>query len=96
VYFMWRKIHPMVNKVMIIGGAGFIGSSLVKLCLDQGCQVSVYDDFSTGHREYLLQQSGLQVFESSVLDLTSLAKAIGQFAPQVLFHLAAIHYIPAC
>lgn len=40
-------------RVLITGGAGFIGSNLARRCLDEGWTVDVVDDLSNGHREFL-------------------------------------------
>ena len=42
-----------MKKVIVTGGAGFIGSNLVKLLLDKGHKVTVIDDLSVGKRENL-------------------------------------------
>lgn len=86
----------MMTRVLIVGGAGFIGSHLVRVCLERACQVWVYDDFSTGRRANLPADSALHVVEGDILDAARLSSAIDECRPDRLFHLAAIHYIPAC
>lgn len=64
-------------KILITGGAGFIGSNLARYILDKvpSAKVRVIDDLSTGRRENL---NGLKVelFEASILDYDTLREAV--------------------
>jgi UDP-glucose 4-epimerase len=42
-------------KVLVVGGAGYIGSHMVKLLGQQGCYVTTLDDLSSGHRDAVLE-----------------------------------------
>lgn len=83
-------------RALVIGGAGFIGSHLVRVCLDQSCEVCVYDNFSTGRREFLPADSNLHIIEGDILKTIYLSNAMDEFSPDIVFHLAAIHHIPTC
>ena len=54
-------------KVGVTGGAGFIGSNLVRRLLSEGHEVSVLDDFSTGLRANL-ESLSVELFEGSLAD----------------------------
>ena len=41
-------------KILVVGGAGYIGSHMVKLLGQQGCSVTTLDDLSSGHRDAVL------------------------------------------
>jgi UDP-glucose 4-epimerase len=59
------------KKVLITGGAGFIGSHLVDACLNRGEKVTVLDDLSTGSPENLKHLEGnpnLEIIAGSILD----------------------------
>jgi UDP-glucose 4-epimerase len=59
------------RRILVTGGAGFIGSHLTDALLARGHHVVVLDDFSTGRRESLAQHDGrpeLRVVEGSTLD----------------------------
>ncbi len=86
----------MSQKILITGGAGFIGSHLVDVCLNAGHTVLVYDNFSVGNHTFLQDHPSLKIVEGDILDASLLAKTVQEFNPEVLYHLAAIHFIPAC
>ena len=78
-------------RLLITGGAGFIGSNLVRLALAGGHDVSVLDDFSTGYRENL-DGIAARVVEGSILDPGALASALE--GVQSVVHLAALGSVP--
>jgi len=73
------------KSVLVTGGAGFIGSNLVQALLDEGRQVRVLDDLSTGFRENLLP--GIDLVEGDVADETAVRRAVEDV--DVVFHHAA-------
>lgn len=81
-------------KVLVTGGAGFIGSHLVTLLLDQGHEVTILDDLSTGKRGNLPQGSGrLSLLVGDVADPGAVEEALaGQDA---FVHLAAVASVEA-
>ena len=56
-------------RVLVTGGAGYIGSTVTTLLLDQGHQVTVVDDLSTGHRDAV--PAGATFVEGRVHDLAA-------------------------
>jgi len=81
-----------LEKCLITGGAGFIGSHLVEACLEKGYKVVVLDDLSTGKMENLpLEHAGIEFVKGSIND-RALLLALREKHPDMsyLFHLAAI------
>jgi UDP-glucose 4-epimerase len=77
-------------RVLVTGGAGFLGSTLVDRLLQRGDAVTAYDDFSTGRREFLMQAQRSERFrlvEGDVLDLPRLQQALA--GQELVFHFAA-------
>ncbi|MGC8460275.1 MAG: NAD-dependent epimerase/dehydratase family protein [Candidatus Dormibacteria bacterium] len=73
-------------RVLVTGGAGFIGSHLTEEFRSRGDTVAIIDDFSSGKQEHV--PAGTKIFECSVVD-TAARKAIIEFAPEAVIHLAA-------
>lgn len=74
-------------RVLVTGGAGFIGSHLVEGLLGAGHEVAVVDDLSTGRRENV--GDGLSFFQVDIRDGDELRRVFTDFRPQVVYHLAA-------
>lgn len=73
-------------KVLVIGGAGYIGSHVQKQLLEEGFDVAVFDDLSTGSEINLLPQT--EFIRGSILDKDALNEAMGRHIDGVV-HLAA-------
>jgi UDP-glucose 4-epimerase len=80
-----------IAKVLITGGAGFIGSHLVELLIREGCFVKVLDNFRNGSREKLGTVMGsryLKIIHGDVTDLTTCNLACREV--DIVFHLACL------
>lgn len=76
-------------RVLVTGGAGFIGSHLVGACLAAGDEVRVLDDFSTGRRSRLDPVADrVEIVEGTVTDAEAVARSVR--GCEVVHHLAAI------
>lgn len=73
-------------KLLVTGGAGYIGSVVAEALLARGHEVVVLDNLSTGHRDAV--PSGARLVEGDVRDAAALARAIDQNTDAVL-HFAA-------
>ncbi len=79
----------MGGRILVTGGAGFIGSHLVDRLIGEGHAVTVLDDFSSGERSNLEQaraSGDLRVVEGSILDPTTVVEAMEDC--DLVYHLA--------
>jgi UDP-glucose 4-epimerase len=74
-------------RVLVTGGAGFIGSHVVDSLVRDGQEVLVVDDLSAGDASRL--PAGVRLAEVDITDTTALAAAFDEFRPGAVFHLAA-------
>jgi nucleoside-diphosphate-sugar epimerase len=80
-------------KYLVTGGAGFIGSHIVRTLLEQGADVRVLDNFSSGRRENLENLRGkLEVHEGDVRDAIKVKEAVS--GVDIIFHEAAFVSVP--
>jgi UDP-glucose 4-epimerase len=76
-------------RVLVTGGAGFIGSNLVQVCVAAGERVRVLDDLSTGRRKNLASfAQDIELIEGSVADPEACLRAVA--GCEVVYHLAAL------
>jgi UDP-glucose 4-epimerase len=92
------RSHLDGTRVLVTGGAGFVGSYLVPTLLDAGATVRVIDDLSRGRKEHLDGLGNDGRLELVVGDLREpeATQAAAEFEPEVLVHMGAIHFIPYC
>ena len=84
-----------IKKVLVTGGAGFIGSALIAALDLCGHEIYTIDNLSFGNRKFI-DIPDERFFEVDILDRLELSRAIGQISPDWIVHLAAIHFIPYC
>ncbi|MBE0428501.1 MAG: UDP-glucose 4-epimerase GalE [Thermoleophilia bacterium] len=73
-------------KILITGGAGYIGSVVTEMCIDTGDDVVIFDDFSTGHREAVDPRARLVA--GDVGDAELLAATFRSHRTEAVIHMA--------
>jgi len=84
-----------MNRILITGGAGFIGSALVKELNTEENEIFVIDNLSFGNRSFIDIDDN-HFFQTDILDKPSLNNIFKSVQPDIVVHLAAIHFIPYC
>lgn len=85
---MKNQLNKTQSKILITGGAGFIGSHLAESLVKKGHPVTIIDDFSTGRIQNLKAiQDQVHLVKGSVLHKKSLLKLVEK--ADVIYHLAA-------
>jgi len=74
-------------RILVTGGAGFIGSNVVDRFVGLGHTVAVFDDLSSGFREFVHREARL--FEGDLADAGAVERAVGAFKPELVSHHAA-------
>lgn len=78
------EVHP--NRVLVTGGAGFVGANLVRLLLRDGHEVRILDDFRSGREEYVADLN-VDVVRGDIGDTHLVAELAGD--ADAVIHLAA-------
>jgi len=74
-------------KILVVGGAGYIGSICSELLLDQGHEIAVFDNLSEGHRGALDPRA--RFIEGDLQDRQTIDSALAEARPEAVMHFAA-------
>ena len=77
-------------RVLVTGGAGYIGSHTAKLLASEGIEPVVYDNLSTGNRSSVRWGPFIR---GNILDTTHLIEIIERYEPAAVIHFAASAYV---
>ena len=80
-----------MSRIAVTGGAGFVGTNLVRALLKENHEVVIIDDFSTGLKSNLIGLD-VQVHEISLVDADKVSKALEK--SEYIFHLGARGSVP--
>jgi len=80
-----------MSRIAVTGGAGFVGTNLVRALLKENHEVAIIDDFSTGLKSNLIGLD-VQVHEISFVDTEKVSKALEKI--EYIFHLGARGSVP--
>lgn len=86
---MKKQLKPI--KILITGGAGFIGSWVVQACLQAGHQVVVIDNLARGRCEHV--PVGAAFYNVDICDWFALREVIKRERPDIISHHAALVFV---
>jgi UDP-glucose 4-epimerase len=82
-------------KILVTGGAGFIGSAVIKKLQESDHQIFVIDNLSFGNKSFISIPEN-QFYQIDIRDGGAMEAALQEIKPEIVLHLAAVHFIPYC
>jgi UDP-glucose 4-epimerase len=85
-------------RVLVTGGAGFVGSALCARLVHDHYSVSVIDDCRLGSQANWSSEvaNEIDLRQADIRDLNAVTDHVRSLQPEIIFHLAAVHFIPTC
>lgn len=80
------------TRVLVTGGAGFIGSEMIRQLLEKKAIITVLDNFASGKKEYIPSNKKLRVITGDIVDEKIVKKAVKD--QEIVYNLAALPFIP--
>jgi len=77
-------------RVLVAGGAGYIGSHTARELLDRGIEVTIFDDFSTGRRELVPGGEAVEIVEGDLMDKEAVRAAFRKRRFEAVLHFASL------
>src|SRR5262245_50195690 len=95
-----RRIGTMINlagrSVMVAGGAGFVGSAMVRQLIAADARVIVFDNFLHGTLHNLAEvRDSIRIVSGDILDAWRISDAIRQHKVEYIFNCVGDTYVPA-
>gem|GEM_PF-86156 len=84
----------MSKRVLITGGAGFVGSHLSDNLTEKGYQVFIIDNLSTGRKENIKKSKKIEFIEGTIADYNLVNQIFHRFKPEIVVHAAASYKDP--
>ena len=78
----------MKKKILITGGAGYIGSHIVELLLKKKFEIFVIDNLSRGYKKFLNKKVSL--IKTDIKDISKINKILKKYRIETIIHLAAL------
>ena len=76
-----------MSKILVKSGYGFVGSNLVRMLADEGCSVTIFDNYRTGSPDFLDDKERYKLIEGDICDTSAINSAV--LGMDAVIHLAA-------
>lgn len=77
-------------KILVTGGAGYIGSQMARMLTEKGYEAVIFDDLSGGHERAISNISSINLTRGNILDKNDLEKVFSQNQFEAVMHFAGV------